>query len=111
MALEDIPDDTALGAGGERQRWVRVAGEGGGVGKGGRCGENKGIGHFERGKGKNVSMVKVVEALMRALCSSSRMLNSSHLDLGSLPRMKRGLRRFGCLGCREVQPQMSRMLS
>lgn len=111
MALEDIPDDTALGAGGERERWVGVAGEGGGVGKGGCRGENEGIGHFEFGKGKNISMVKVVEVAMRTLCSSGRMFNSSHSNIASLPRMKRGLRRFGCLGCCEGEPQMFRMLS
>lgn len=111
MAFEDITDDTALGAGGERERWVGVAGEGGGVGKGGCCRENEGIGHFEFVKGKNISVVKVVEALMRALCSSVRMLHSYHSNMASLPRMKRGLRRFGCLGCCEVQPQMFRMLS
>lgn len=62
VALEDITDDTALGAGGEREGWVRVAGEGGGVGKGGCCGEDEGKGHFGIGKGENVYVVKVVEA-------------------------------------------------
>lgn len=72
VALEDIPDDTALGAGGEREGWVRVAGEGGGVGKGGCSGEDEGIGHFEIGKGRWVVLVKVVEALVRASYSYKR---------------------------------------
>lgn len=47
VTLEDIANDTALGAGSERERWVRITGEGRGIGKGGCCGENERIRHFE----------------------------------------------------------------
>lgn len=69
VILEDIADNTALSAGGQRQGRVRIAGEGGGIGKGGCCGEDEGVGHFVVDMVDYGAMVKMMRASMKASCS------------------------------------------